>query len=129
MTFRFIGLDHVQLAAPVGCEGPARAFFCDLLGMREISKPAILAVRGGVWFQCGVHQLHVGIQPNFAPATKAHPAFEVENLTMLRAHLVANKVTVKDAEPLEGCDRFYVCLLYTSPSPRDQRGTRMPSSA
>ena len=23
----------------------------------------------------------------------------------------------------------YVCLLYTSPSPRDQRGSRMPSSA
>ena len=24
---------------------------------------------------------------------------------------------------------FYACLLYTSPSPRDQRGSRMPSSA
>ena len=24
---------------------------------------------------------------------------------------------------------FYRCLLYTSPSPRDQRGSRMPSSA
>ena len=24
---------------------------------------------------------------------------------------------------------FKVCLLYTSPSPRDQRGSRMPSSA
>ena len=25
--------------------------------------------------------------------------------------------------------KYYVCLLYTSPSPRDQRGSRMPSSA
>ena len=25
--------------------------------------------------------------------------------------------------------RVYDCLLYTSPSPRDQRGSRMPSSA
>ena len=24
---------------------------------------------------------------------------------------------------------FGLCLLYTSPSPRDQRGSRMPSSA
>ena len=24
---------------------------------------------------------------------------------------------------------IYACLLYTSPSPRDQRGSRMPSSA
>ena len=26
-------------------------------------------------------------------------------------------------------DKYYDCLLYTSPSPRDQRGSRMPSSA
>ena len=26
-------------------------------------------------------------------------------------------------------DLHYICLLYTSPSPRDQRGSRMPSSA
>ena len=25
--------------------------------------------------------------------------------------------------------RIWICLLYTSPSPRDQRGSRMPSSA
>ena len=29
----------------------------------------------------------------------------------------------------EGQKAIYVCLLYTSPSPRDQRGSRMPSSA
>ena len=26
-------------------------------------------------------------------------------------------------------DPLRICLLYTSPSPRDQRGSRMPSSA
>ena len=29
----------------------------------------------------------------------------------------------------EWCGHTYTCLLYTSPSPRDQRGSRMPSSA
>ena len=29
----------------------------------------------------------------------------------------------------EGTNLYYTCLLYTSPSPRDQRGSRMPSSA
>ena len=29
----------------------------------------------------------------------------------------------------EGLEESYNCLLYTSPSPRDQRGSRMPSSA
>lgn len=108
MSFRYIGIDHVQLAAPAGGDDPARAFFGELLGMCEISKPANLAVRGGVWFQCGVHQLHIGVQPNFTPATKAHPAFEVEDLKALRMHLIANKVIIKDDEPLEGCHRFYV---------------------
>ena len=33
-------------------------------------------------------------------------------------------------EDRERCGReFRLCLLYTSPSPRDQRGARMPSSA
>ena len=27
------------------------------------------------------------------------------------------------------CDLLYLCLLYTSPSPRDKRQSRMPSSA
>ena len=30
---------------------------------------------------------------------------------------------------LTGNGQVTVCLLYTSPSPRDQRGSRMPSSA
>ena len=36
------------------------------------------------------------------------------------------KLTVWDTA---GQERFRTCLLYTSPSPRDQRGSRMPSSA
>ena len=31
--------------------------------------------------------------------------------------------------PNSGDETVYTCLLYTSPSPRDQRGSRMPSSA
>ena len=33
-----------------------------------------------------------------------------------------------DVPQNEGC-ALCLCLLYTSPSPRDQRGSRMPSSA
>eukprot|EP00339_Tiarina_fusa_P029155 CAMPEP_0117054912 /NCGR_PEP_ID=MMETSP0472-20121206/38053_1 /TAXON_ID=693140 ORGANISM="Tiarina fusus, Strain LIS" /NCGR_SAMPLE_ID=MMETSP0472 /ASSEMBLY_ACC=CAM_ASM_000603 /LENGTH=123 /DNA_ID=CAMNT_0004770677 /DNA_START=194 /DNA_END=565 /DNA_ORIENTATION=+ len=108
MAFRFVGLDHVQLAAPTGCEEKARAFFCTLLGMKEIQEPPNLAKRGGVWFRCGEHQLHVGVQTDFNAATKAHPAFAIKNLTELRSHLIANNVEVKEDEPLEGADRFYL---------------------
>ncbi|GLG02167.1 glyoxalase [Alicyclobacillus hesperidum subsp. aegles] len=108
MSYSFSGIDHVQLAAPKGSENEARKFFGDILGMAEIPKPANLATRGGVWFQAGIHQLHIGIQDDFVPAKKAHPAFHVKNLEALRERLVKHGVQVKEDEPLEGANRFYV---------------------
>ncbi|WZY00013.1 VOC family protein [Bacillus sp. FSL W7-1360] len=108
MGIQYKGIDHVQLAAPKGSEEKARDFFGRILGMEEIPKPANLAKRGGVWFSCGQHQLHIGVQDDFAPAKKAHPAFHVANLEELRSTLTAAGVTVKDDEPLEGAERFYV---------------------
>ena len=35
--------------------------------------------------------------------------------------------TLPDPDPV--ATQEWICLLYTSPSPRDQRGSRMPSSA
>jgi catechol 2,3-dioxygenase-like lactoylglutathione lyase family enzyme len=81
---RLIGLDHVQVAAPAGSEDAARRFYGELLGMPELPKPAALRARGGVWFGCGAHQLHVGIAEPFAPATKAHPALAVAALDLDR---------------------------------------------
>ena len=108
MAFQFTGIDHVQLAAPAGCESEARRFFGGLLGWPEVAKPANLQKRGGVWFQCGVHQVHVGVQKDFVPAKKAHPAFHVENLQELRVQLEGQGVTVMDDEPLTGAERFYL---------------------
>jgi catechol 2,3-dioxygenase-like lactoylglutathione lyase family enzyme len=70
-------LDHVQIAAPPGCEPAARHFFGDLLGLEELPKPAPLSARGGCWFALGDRQLHVGVDPDFAPARKAHLALRV----------------------------------------------------
>src|SRR3954468_22045376 len=73
-----VGLDHVQIAAPPGCEGEARRFYGGLLGLAELDKPAPLAARGGAWFDLGDgRQLHVGVEADFAPARKAHPALRV----------------------------------------------------
>ncbi|HZG83579.1 VOC family protein [Paenibacillus sp.] len=110
MSFSYIGIDHVQLAAPPGCEAEARRFFAGLLGWAEIPKPEPLRARGGVWFQCGRHQVHIGVQADFAPARKAHPAFEVADLNSLRDHLRRSGVGVIDDEARaeEGVERFYV---------------------
>jgi len=88
MNPRIARLDHLQIAAPQGCEAAAREFYGDLLGLREIEKPHTLRTRGG-WFECGTQQLHIGVEPDFRPAKKAHPAFVAGNLDDLRQALLA----------------------------------------
>lgn len=104
----FYGLDHVQLAAPRGCEPQARQFFGDILGMEEIVKPEDLRKRGGVWFRCGLQQIHIGVEDNFSSAKKAHPAIHVKGLSALKERLAEHQIPVQDDELLPGADRFYV---------------------
>jgi catechol 2,3-dioxygenase-like lactoylglutathione lyase family enzyme len=105
---RVVGIDHVQLAMPRGREDDARAFYRDLLGMEEISKPANLAGRGGVWFAAGDRQVHLGVEDDFRPAHKAHPALRVEDLDAFRSRLADGGYAPHDDEPLPGYRRFYV---------------------
>jgi catechol 2,3-dioxygenase-like lactoylglutathione lyase family enzyme len=74
---RILGLDHVQLAAPAGCEEAARRFFGELLGLEEIDKPPGVRASGGVWFRCGAQELHIGVAEPFLAAAKAHPGLRV----------------------------------------------------
>ena len=90
----FIGIDHVQVAAPANQEDLARAFYAEKLGFKEITKPANLARKGGVWFQIGQQQLHIGVETNFEPAKKAHPAFAVHNATEVRKNLELQEVEI-----------------------------------
>jgi catechol 2,3-dioxygenase-like lactoylglutathione lyase family enzyme len=106
----YVGLHHVQIAAPTGAEDEARRFFSGLMGMEEVEKPMPLAARGGVWFECGSQTLHVGVTPDFVAATKAHPAFELDSAEDLRAlaeRLVEAGVDVRWSEELPAFERFY----------------------
>jgi hypothetical protein len=100
MSYQFAGIDHVQLACPRGSEEQARQFYQGVLGMQEIAKPESLRARGGVWFQCGRHQVHLGVQDDFIAALKAHPAFEVSPIDAFRKHLLQLGVKVKEDEVL-----------------------------
>jgi catechol 2,3-dioxygenase-like lactoylglutathione lyase family enzyme len=102
-----VGIDHVQLAAPPGAEPAARGFYGDLLGMDELEKPQALRARGGVWFACGAHELHIGIEEPFAPARKAHPALAVDDLDALAERLSAAGVEVMWDDAIPGVRRFY----------------------
>jgi len=87
---------------PAGGEGDARAFYSGVLGIPEAEKPSNLAKRGGCWFERGVLKVHLGVEPNFRPASKAHPAFIVENLAALSAKLAEAGYPVITDEPLKG---------------------------
>jgi catechol 2,3-dioxygenase-like lactoylglutathione lyase family enzyme len=100
-------IDHIQLAAPKGCEAAAREFYGSILGLAEIEKPASLRSRGGCWFQCGDQQIHIGVEPDFRAAKKAHPAFAVSDLSKLRESLVAHGVKITEDDSLPGMHRFF----------------------
>src|SRR5262245_53064839 len=102
-----LGIEHVQLAMPAGREAEARAFYAGLLGMTEVAKPAALAARGGAWFEAGTARLHLGVEADFRPARKAHPALIVRELRALVERLRAAGIEVVEDE-LEGRFRAYV---------------------
>jgi catechol 2,3-dioxygenase-like lactoylglutathione lyase family enzyme len=105
---KIVGIDHVQIAAPSGAEDVAREFYGDLLGLTVLVKPPVLAARGGVWFECGPQQLHVGIEPDFRPARKAHPALLVSGLEELQSRLEAAGYEVRAGEDIPGVRRAFV---------------------
>lgn len=96
----FVGIDHVQLAIPPGGEAAARTFYGEVLGMTEVPKPEVMRARGGLWFEAGAFQIHLGIEPDMRPSVKMHPALVVSDLDALVARLVAAGCEWKPAEEL-----------------------------
>lgn len=100
-------IDHVQLAMPKGEEARAAAFYHDALGLAEVEKPQSLKANGGVWFGNAGVNIHLGIDPDFRPARKAHPALRIEGLEALAKRLETAGVTVLWDDRLPNIKRFY----------------------
>lgn len=109
-------IHHVQLAAPPGSEDRLRPYYVDALGMTEIPKPPALAARGGCWFRAGPVELHLGVEPDFRPARKAHPGLRVTGIEAYAARLAAHGAPVTWDGGLPGHRRF---------SSRDPVGNRL----
>jgi catechol 2,3-dioxygenase-like lactoylglutathione lyase family enzyme len=103
-------LHHVQLAMPRGAEAEAEAerFYGGVLGFVPVPKPPALAGRGGRWFQSGSAHVHLGVEDDFRPARKAHPAFVVQDLDALQRVLRLAGVVIEAGEQLPGSRRCYV---------------------
>ena len=102
------GIDHVQLAIPPGGEDRARPFYVGLLGLTEVAKPEPLASRGGCWFEAPGVKLHLGVEADFRPAQKAHPALLVSDLRALAAKLEAANVPLRWDDELADVLRCHV---------------------
>lgn len=105
---RVRAIDHVQLAMPKGQEPAAIAFYDGLLGIANVPKPGNLAGNGGCWFEDGPLKVHLGVEADFRPARKAHPALLVDGLGKLLDRLRAAGIEITEAEPLDGYDRAFV---------------------
>ncbi|MFB5661788.1 VOC family protein [Alteribacillus sp. HJP-4] len=107
MTLHITHLDHIQLAAPEGCEQAARKFYSGILCMKEIEKPDLLKRKGGCWFAFGSLQLHIGVETPFQPAAKAHPAFAATDLHELKKILENHGYPCTADDSIPGVQRFY----------------------
>lgn len=106
---KILAIDHVQLAMPIGEEAEARNFYVHTLGFTEVPKPPELAKRGGVWFESKKVKLHLGVELDFHPARKAHPAFIVDDLDAIIAKVKkARYKTDTTQPPLDGYKRVHV---------------------
>ncbi|HET9851272.1 MAG TPA: VOC family protein [Candidatus Limnocylindrales bacterium] len=104
------GIDHVLLSMPRGGEGAARAFYGDVLGLREVPKPPPLDTHGGCWFVSDTNRsmaVHLGVEEPFVPARKAHVALLVDDLEGLRAMMRDADVETRDDDAPIGVRRFY----------------------
>jgi catechol 2,3-dioxygenase-like lactoylglutathione lyase family enzyme len=103
-----LNIDHVQVAIPVASEDRARAFYSGILGFTEVAKPAEMAERRSIWFTAGAVNLHLGIEPGFQPAKRAHPAFVVKGLDAILVACERAGLTAKPDTPFNGFRRVHV---------------------
>lgn len=105
MQIPIIRLDHVQICIPLGGEDQARTFYSDILGFTELEKPESLKRSGGLWYQAGDIQVHIGVEKEYT-VSKRHPAFEIRKLKESRKYLESRGVNTKDEDPVPGQERF-----------------------
>jgi catechol 2,3-dioxygenase-like lactoylglutathione lyase family enzyme len=102
-----LSVDHVQITIPRGAEEAGRAFYCGVLGLPEVGKPASLRERGGFWVMAGQTPVHVGTEEGVDRSlTKGHLAYRVNDLSAWRERLQHHRVSVTDPTPVPGLLRL-----------------------
>ncbi len=76
--------------------------------MEELDNPPELKQRGGCWFRCGTQQLHIGVEQDFRPAKKAHPALRVKSMIVLKTTLNSYKIAFREDTANPAVKRIFV---------------------
>ena len=103
-----LSIEHIQIAIPLGSEDRARAFYGGILGFVEVEKPAIMAKRNSIWFRAGSVSLHLGLEPDFHPAKRAHPALVVDGMDQVLTACQSADITVKPDVSFNGFRRVHI---------------------
>lgn len=104
---QIVRMHHVQVTVPHEAEAAARAFYCEVLGLEEFSKPESLQARGGFWVRLGYQELHVSLEDGVDRArTKAHVAYQVDDLATWQQRLIAAGLDIRESVPIPGYQRF-----------------------
>lgn len=116
MPLQVVGIDHIQITVPKALEAPCLAFYREVLGLKEIAKPAELRGRGGAWFQAGPIQVHIGVDPEGSLPSKRHLCFLVADLDAAKAEIAATGTSIEGESQTDGLVRFFI---------RDPAGNRL----
>ena len=103
-----LSIEHIQIAIPIGSEDRARAFYAGILEFVEVEKPATMAKRNSIWFRAGSVSLHLGLEPDFHPAKRAHPALVVDGMDQVLTACQRANITVKPDVSFNGFRRVHI---------------------
>ncbi len=109
-SVKLLGFDHVQLAMPAGDEAESDAvrFYQGVLGLVRQPKPPVLADLGECWCEAMSVRIHLGVDPDFRPARKAHPALLVADLDSSIDTLKSSDTTITYGERVNGNIQVYL---------------------
>jgi catechol 2,3-dioxygenase-like lactoylglutathione lyase family enzyme len=116
MSLGITGIDHIQIAVPKALEAQCLKFYREIFAFPELTKPPELQARGGAWFQVGVLQMHIGVDPDASPKSKRHVCFLTADLAHAKSNVLKHGVAIEEESVAEGLSRIFI---------RDPAGNRI----
>ena len=101
-----IGVNHVQVNVPAEGLERARDFYLGFLGMREIDRPAVFDSKG-FWLNAGTFEIHIGVEDNVERKTRAHIAYEVQDILAWRKKVTDKGWKITEQPKIPNYERFH----------------------